>query len=90
MEDRGWARLYPNFTTDFDEVLQDVRYVLISFNQVGSSNQQFQIDDIFLDRLPAASLDGAWMNAGSFTATNREAWASVTNAALPLFLRLEK
>lgn len=49
----GWTNVFGP-TTDFAAVRQNVKYVTIKVDRAGATNRQHGIDDIFLDRLPAA------------------------------------
>lgn len=49
----GWTNLQGP-STDFDQVRQNVKYVTIRVERAGTTARQYLIDDIFLDRLPAA------------------------------------
>lgn len=49
----GWTNLQGPIT-DFDQVRQNVKYVNIRVERAGATARQYLIDNIFIDRLPAA------------------------------------
>lgn len=88
----GWTNLQGP-VTDFDQVRQNVKYVIIRVERAGTTARQYLIDDIFLDRLPVVGpltpSTGAFFSLqGDYLRTNEtyriEAATNLTSAWSPV------